>query len=77
MKVKDLICELENINPDNEVMIAVIPNKAFNIGKVTSIKKIVYLSEGNDMDFIPKSTVKKLGWENFIHPEILDGLQDE
>ena len=77
MKVKKLIEELKTINPDAEVMLAVIPNKALRISRVVMVKKTVYLTEGNYMKFIPKSTVKQLGWEYSINPEIMEGLQDE
>ena len=76
MIVQDLIEELEKQNPNAQVMIAVIPNKAYRIGNVVNVKQKVYLTEGDYREWIPKATVKKLGWEDKIHPEILDGLSD-
>jgi len=76
MKVSELISELEKLNPNEQVKIAVMPNIAYRIGNVKKVKRTIYLTEGDYKEFIPKSIVKQLGWDNRIHPVILEELDD-
>ena len=76
MKVSELISELEKLSPNEQVKIAIMPNIAYKIGNVIRVKRTIYLTEGDYKEFIPKSVVKQLGWEQRIHPRILEGLSD-
>ena len=75
MTVEELICELQEMNPDAEVRLAQQPRWPFeySIGDIVEVDlededeegeshQVVYLGEGSQLDYLPGQVSQELGW---------------
>ncbi len=71
MKVYELADILGRIDQDIEVRLALHPHLGFenSIGKIEIAwvegKKVLYISEGDQLDCLPIDAIDKLGWSNY------------
>lgn len=69
MTVEDLIYELQEMNPEAEVRLAMQPNWPFeySIGDIVEVDfedgPVVYFGEGSQLDYLPGEACKELGWK--------------
>jgi len=79
MTVMELLCELEGMNPDAEVRLAMQPNYPFeySISQIIELPRgvldedeeadkddtIVYLAEGEQLAYLPQFVSEHLNWK--------------
>ena len=78
MTVGELLCELEGTDPSAEVRLAMQPRWAFeySVGSIVQMSaldnesvpeneqpQVVYLSEGNQLGYLPGYVSEELGWK--------------
>ncbi len=78
MTVAELMEELEDVDPDAEVRLAMQPSWPFEyaIGRIAQVSapedesarkdeepQVVYLSEGNQLGYLPGYVSEDLGWK--------------